>query len=36
MPISGVSLGYFIITNEIELNEYKANLQSKKIDEREE
>ncbi len=37
MPISGDSSGYFIITNETELNEYKANLQSrkKKIDERE-
>lgn len=37
MPISGDASGYFLMTNESELNEYKANLQSrkKKIDERE-
>ena len=37
MPVSGDVSGYFIITNENELNEYKLNLQSrvKKINARE-
>ena len=37
IPVSGDSAGYFIMTSEAELNEYKQNLQSrvKKIQERE-